>query len=144
MQVTLIHLEDRPRPGVLDVIVELRDQAKLRVMMLTGDHQSSAWRVANAVGINEVYCSLKPEDKLSHVKDVSRNMGEFSFQRSRKLHYLYVLIQLECYVCIHVCICRGCKFLVYKMKKWLQLFCMLSIFLHLFKYIESHLFNTGS
>ncbi|XP_059456013.1 probable cadmium/zinc-transporting ATPase HMA1, chloroplastic [Corylus avellana] len=74
-KVTLIHLEDRPRPGVLDVIVELRDQAKLRVMMLTGDHESSAWRVANAVGISEVYCSLKPEDKLSHVKDVSRNMG---------------------------------------------------------------------
>ncbi|KAG2724321.1 hypothetical protein I3760_01G011600 [Carya illinoinensis] len=74
-KVTLIHLEDRPRPGVSDVIGELRDQAKLHVMMLTGDHKSSAWRVANAVGINEVYCSLKPEDKLSHLKDVSRNMG---------------------------------------------------------------------
>lgn len=86
MQVTLIHLEDRPRPGVSDVIGELRDQAKLHVMMLTGDHESSAWRVANAVGINEVYCSLKPEDKLSHVKDVSRNMGEFSRQQSQKLH----------------------------------------------------------
>ncbi|KAL6222633.1 hypothetical protein ACLB2K_006025 [Fragaria x ananassa] len=74
-KVTLIHLEDRPRPGVLDVIAELRDQAKLHIMMLTGDHESSAWRVANAVGINEVYCSLKPEDKLSHVKGVSRDMG---------------------------------------------------------------------
>ncbi|BBH05953.1 heavy metal atpase 1 [Prunus dulcis] len=74
-KVTLIHLEDRPRPGVSDVIEELRDEAKLRVMMLTGDHESSAWRVANAVGINEVYSSLKPEDKLSHVKDVSRDMG---------------------------------------------------------------------
>ncbi|XP_075656005.1 putative cadmium/zinc-transporting ATPase HMA1, chloroplastic [Castanea sativa] len=74
-KVTLIHLEDRPRTGVPDVIAELRDQAKLRVMMLTGDHKSSAWRVANAVGIQEVYCSLKPEDKLSHVKDASRDMG---------------------------------------------------------------------
>ncbi|KAM2967096.1 hypothetical protein FF1_027398 [Malus domestica] len=74
-KVTLIHLEDRPRPGVSDVIEELKDQAKLRVMMLTGDHDSSAWRVANSVGINEVYCSLKPEDKLSHVKDVSRDTG---------------------------------------------------------------------
>ncbi|KAL5556924.1 hypothetical protein UlMin_039160 [Ulmus minor] len=74
-KVTLIHLEDRPRPGVLDVIAELQDQGKLRVMMLTGDHKSSAWRVANAVGIKEVYCSLKPEDKLSHVKDISRDMG---------------------------------------------------------------------
>ena len=83
MQVTLIHLEDRPRPGVLDVIAELRDQAKLHIMMLTGDHESSAWRVANAVGINEVYCSLKPEDKLSHVKGVSRDMGELNDHQSR-------------------------------------------------------------
>ncbi|XP_021907905.1 probable cadmium/zinc-transporting ATPase HMA1, chloroplastic [Carica papaya] len=74
-KVTLIHLEDRPRPGVSDVIAELKNQAKLRLMMLTGDHESSAWRVANAVGINEVYCSLKPEDKLNHVKSISRDMG---------------------------------------------------------------------
>ncbi|PON35340.1 P-type ATPase, subfamily IB [Parasponia andersonii] len=76
--VTLIHLEDRPRPGVVDVITELQDQGKLRVMMLTGDHKSSAWRVANAVGINEVYSSLKPEDKLSHVKEISREIVKSS------------------------------------------------------------------
>lgn len=80
LQVTLIHLEDRPRLGVVDVIRELQDQGKLRVMMLTGDHKSSAWRVANAVGINEVHCSLKPEDKLSHVKEISRDMGKLSSQ----------------------------------------------------------------
>lgn len=77
MQVTLIHLEDRPRPGVFDVIHELQDEANLRVMMLTGDHEYSARRVASAVGINEFHCNLKPEDKLSHVKDISREMGEF-------------------------------------------------------------------
>lgn len=72
----MIHLEDRPRPGVSDVISELQDQARFRVMMLTGDHESSAWRVAKAVGISEVYCSLKPEDKLNQVKGISRDMGE--------------------------------------------------------------------
>ncbi|CAJ1942905.1 unnamed protein product [Sphenostylis stenocarpa] len=74
-KVTLIHLEDRPRPGVFNVIQELQDEAKFRVMMLTGDHESSARRVASAVGINEFHCNLKPEDKLSHVKDSSREMG---------------------------------------------------------------------
>lgn len=74
-KVTLIHLEDRPRPGVFNVIQELQDEAKLRVMMLTGDHESSAKRVASAVGINVFHCNLKPEDKLSHVKDISRDMG---------------------------------------------------------------------
>ena len=77
LQVTLIHLEDRPRPGVSNVIRELQDEANFRLMMLTGDHESSARRVASAVGINEVYCNLKPEDKLSHVKDISRDMGRF-------------------------------------------------------------------
>lgn len=74
-KVTLFHFEDKPRPGVSDVVAALRDQARLRLMMLTGDHESSAWRVAKAVGINEVYCSLKPEDKLNQVKNISRDTG---------------------------------------------------------------------
>ena len=81
MQVTLIHLEDRPHPGVSSIIAELTDVAKLNVMMLTGDHESSARRVAKAVGIKEVYFSLKPEDKLSHVKSISREHGWCFFLR---------------------------------------------------------------
>ncbi|CDY46080.1 BnaA09g42040D [Brassica napus] len=74
-KVTLIHLEDQPRPEVPKVIAELKSWSRLRIMMLTGDHESSAWRVANAVGIDEVYCNLKPEDKLNHVKNISRDSG---------------------------------------------------------------------
>uniref|UniRef100_A0A5B6ZEI3 P-type ATPase A domain-containing protein n=1 Tax=Davidia involucrata TaxID=16924 RepID=A0A5B6ZEI3_DAVIN len=74
-KVTLFHFEDKTRTGAMDVIQTLHDQAKLRVMMLTGDHKSSAWRVANAVGINEVHCSLKPEDKLNHVTSISKDTG---------------------------------------------------------------------
>ncbi|XP_020974579.1 probable cadmium/zinc-transporting ATPase HMA1, chloroplastic isoform X2 [Arachis ipaensis] len=74
-KVTLIHLEDRPRPGVFNVIQELQNEAMLRVIMLTGDHECSARRVATAVGISEFHCNLKPEDKLSHVKDTSRDTG---------------------------------------------------------------------
>ncbi|XP_019182957.1 PREDICTED: probable cadmium/zinc-transporting ATPase HMA1, chloroplastic [Ipomoea nil] len=74
-KVTLFHFEDKPRPGVSDVIHTLREQGKLHVMMLTGDHEASAWRVAKAVGIKEVHCSLKPEDKLYHVTSISRDKG---------------------------------------------------------------------
>ncbi|KAL0733744.1 hypothetical protein Bca4012_009954 [Brassica carinata] len=74
-KVTLIHLEDQPRPEVSKVIAELKIWGRLRIMMLTGDHESSALRVANAVGIDEVYCNLKPEDKLNHVKNISRDSG---------------------------------------------------------------------
>ncbi|KMT09768.1 hypothetical protein BVRB_6g127490 isoform A [Beta vulgaris subsp. vulgaris] len=75
-KVTLFHFEDEPRPGVVDVIGWLRDHRKFRVMMLTGDHKSSAFRVANAVGITEVHFGLKPEDKLNHVVRISRETGE--------------------------------------------------------------------
>ncbi|CAO2828220.1 unnamed protein product [Amaranthus hypochondriacus] len=75
-KITLFHFEDEPRPGVADVIRLLRDQEKFRVMMLTGDHESSALRVGNAVGIAEIHCGLKPEDKLNHVVRISRETGE--------------------------------------------------------------------
>uniref|UniRef100_A0A8R7QD01 P-type ATPase A domain-containing protein n=1 Tax=Triticum urartu TaxID=4572 RepID=A0A8R7QD01_TRIUA len=71
-KMTLFHFEDEPRPGAREVISTLREKAKLRIMMLTGDHESSALRVAKAVCIDEVHCCLKPEDKLSKVKAVSR------------------------------------------------------------------------
>nr|DAD41371.1 TPA_asm: hypothetical protein HUJ06_015694 [Nelumbo nucifera] len=74
-KVTLFHFVDKPRSGGADVIAALKDQAKLRIMMLTGDHESIAWRVANSVGINEVYSGLKPEDKLNQVKTISRDAG---------------------------------------------------------------------
>ncbi|XP_026422874.1 probable cadmium/zinc-transporting ATPase HMA1, chloroplastic isoform X1 [Papaver somniferum] len=74
-KVTLFHFEDKPRPGVASVISELKDHGKLRVMMLTGDHESSASRVASTVGISEVYSNLKPEDKLNQVKNLSRGGG---------------------------------------------------------------------
>lgn len=47
-------------------------------MMLTGDHESSAQRVAKAVCIDEVHFSLKPEDKLNKVKAVSREGGTYT------------------------------------------------------------------
>lgn len=74
-KVTLFHFEDKPRADSFDVIKSLQNEANLRVMMLTGDHELSAWRVANAVGIKEVHCSLKPEDKLYHVTRISRDTG---------------------------------------------------------------------
>ncbi|KAH9605560.1 hypothetical protein KSS87_014736 [Heliosperma pusillum] len=75
-KVTLFHFEDDARSGVSDVIAWLVDQGKFKVMMLTGDHDSSAQRVANVVGITEVHSGLKPEDKLNHVVRISRETGD--------------------------------------------------------------------
>lgn len=54
--------------------------------MLTGDHESSAHRVARSVGIDEVHHSLKPEDKLNQVKKISRDTGnKFSIENYVKV-----------------------------------------------------------
>lgn len=79
LQVTLFHFEDEPRPGVVEVISTLKDKARLRIMMLTGDHELSAMRIAKIVGIDEVYCCLKPEEKLNRVKTTSRDRGNYNF-----------------------------------------------------------------
>lgn len=74
---TLFHFEDKLRLHAADVVNTLRVKTGLRLLMLTGDHAASAKRVAQAVGIEEVYYDLKPEDKLHKVKDLSRQRGKF-------------------------------------------------------------------
>lgn len=95
MQVTLFHFEDKPRADSVDVITTLQNEGNLRVMMLTGDHDLSAWRVADAVGIKEVHCSLKPEDKLYHVTKISRDTGIFYYEFLSELLYVYSLLEIS-------------------------------------------------
>lgn len=47
----------------------------LRPVMLTGDHAQSAKTVAEALGIEEYYANLKPEDKLDKVAQLSERGG---------------------------------------------------------------------
>lgn len=74
-KVTLFHFEDKLRPGAAEVIASLK-QAGMQILMLTGDHASSAKRVAKAVGIEEVHFGMKPEDKLHRIKNLSRQSGK--------------------------------------------------------------------
>ncbi|XP_042380416.1 probable cadmium/zinc-transporting ATPase HMA1, chloroplastic [Zingiber officinale] len=71
-KVTLFHFEDEAREGSKEVISILKDKANLHVLMLTGDHELSALRIAKIVGISEVHHCLKPEDKLNRVKTTAR------------------------------------------------------------------------
>lgn len=72
---TLFHFEDKLRPGAVDVVASLK-KSGMRILMLTGDHASSANRVAKAVGIEEVHFGMKPEDKLNCIKRLSRQSGK--------------------------------------------------------------------
>lgn len=49
-------------------IAELKKRGVSKVVMLTGDHQSIANKVAKELGIDEVYSQLLPHQKVEHVE----------------------------------------------------------------------------
>ncbi len=72
--------------GVVHAIFELSDVAKedsykaieaikksgIEVMMLTGDHEASAYKIANDVGISTVHHSLTPEQKAALIEQMQQ------------------------------------------------------------------------
>ena len=64
--VAVYELQDRPKEGSAQSIDSLK-QAGLRVVMLTGDHEASALRVAEEVGVGEVHAHLTPQDKAEFI-----------------------------------------------------------------------------
>lgn len=56
-------LQDAPRPESKEVIAELKSLGVKRVVMLTGDNESTAQAVAPMVGVEEFQAGLFPEDK---------------------------------------------------------------------------------
>lgn len=57
-------LTDTIREGAADAIQKIKNLG-IKVVMLTGDHEQSAQKVASQVGIDEVYAKLLPQDKSS-------------------------------------------------------------------------------
>jgi heavy metal translocating P-type ATPase len=72
--VYLLSFEDTLRPGIQDTIAALKKR-RWDVVMLTGDHEASARRIANEVGIENYHADLKPEDKLRYVTNLSKEKG---------------------------------------------------------------------
>ncbi|MGB8259221.1 MAG: heavy metal translocating P-type ATPase [Terracidiphilus sp.] len=62
-----VDLSDRPRPGARAVVEQLGG-AGLRVVMLTGDQESSARAIAGELGIEEVVAGVLPEGKLETLR----------------------------------------------------------------------------
>ena len=63
----LIGVADQMREGAPEALEVLRAQGIRHVAMLTGDQSESARAFASAVGVDEVYAELLPEDKVSKV-----------------------------------------------------------------------------
>ena len=60
--VARFELSDTIRDGAAEAIQNIKNLG-IKVVMLTGDHEQSAQKVAKQVGIDEVYAKLLPQDK---------------------------------------------------------------------------------
>jgi Cd2+/Zn2+-exporting ATPase len=65
-----ITLADAVRPEAREAVSKLRAAGIQHVIMLTGDNQSTADRIAQETGIDEVRAELLPADKVAAVEDL--------------------------------------------------------------------------
>ncbi|TVQ25625.1 MAG: heavy metal translocating P-type ATPase [Spirochaetaceae bacterium] len=71
----LIGLKDQIRPESARIVRELKAEGILRVVMLTGDNERTAEAIAAEAGVDEVFCELLPEDKLTVIERLEREYG---------------------------------------------------------------------
>jgi P-type E1-E2 ATPase len=69
----LFSFQDTLRPHLNETLPILKKNWKL--LMLTGDHERSARRIAQQLGIDEFYANLRPENKLDHVTQIAQQEG---------------------------------------------------------------------
>lgn len=74
-QVILFRFLDTIRENIKPTLFNLGQKMGLKMVMLTGDHQYSAERIAKALGISTFFANLKPDDKLSHVSQLADREG---------------------------------------------------------------------
>ncbi len=70
----LLRFDDILRPGIEELVDRLNVMGK-ELFMLTGDSEENAMKVATTIGIDNVEASLKPEDKLQRIKELSQMTG---------------------------------------------------------------------
>lgn len=65
-----ISLADALRPTVRQTLSELHEAGVESIVMLTGDNQGTADKIASEAGIDEVHAELLPEDKVDAVENL--------------------------------------------------------------------------
>jgi Cd2+/Zn2+-exporting ATPase len=68
----LMAVADRLRPHVTETITRLRSLGIEQIVMLTGDNDRTAQSMAQALGLDQVYANLLPEDKLHIIKHLQQ------------------------------------------------------------------------
>ena len=67
-----IIFSDVAREDAKGIFKKLTDDYNVSCAMVTGDHENVARRIANSVGINNVYADCQPEEKVSIVEKASK------------------------------------------------------------------------
>lgn len=70
----LLALRDEPREEARRAVEDLHGMG-YRVAMLTGDNERTAKAIARELGIDDVRADLRPEDKVTAVKELEREHG---------------------------------------------------------------------
>lgn len=73
--VGVIGLADRPRPGVRETLERLLTLGIRKLVMLTGDTEAVARRIAREVGVTDVRAGLLPEEKLQAIRALEAEYG---------------------------------------------------------------------
>ncbi|MDB5056492.1 MAG: cadA [Bacilli bacterium] len=68
-------IADQIRPESRAVITQLHRQGIQHTVMLTGDHKTTAEKIAKIVGVKEYYADLLPEDKVSSIQKLAARGG---------------------------------------------------------------------
>ena len=68
-------LADTPRTAVAETMQQLRGLGVRHLVMLTGDNNAVAQRIAKTVGVTDVRAELLPEDKLGAIKALQQQYG---------------------------------------------------------------------
>ena len=69
-------IEDAVKPGAARAMDGLKALGVRRTVMLTGDKEENAQRVAAQVHVDEVHAGLLPQDKVSHVETLLKSKPE--------------------------------------------------------------------
>lgn len=71
----IFEFADTLRSDIKKTINQLKAKRKWQLLMLTGDHEKSAKKIADELGIEEYKANLRPEDKLYIVSELSKDKG---------------------------------------------------------------------
>jgi Zn2+/Cd2+-exporting ATPase len=68
----VIAIADQVRPEAARAIAQLKKLGIEHIIMLTGDNQRTAHNIAQAIGVDQVYAELLPEDKLHLIRQLQK------------------------------------------------------------------------